>query len=185
MRSFFMQHLWIFFSSDMGGQSMHGGGVTSLAENGVAPHIIQGIGHWASSTWQIYIHKHPVLLQAMLHAWEQPLFHAKNFFLAHTTYICLHLYLYPHSSHHTLCLALHVSHLYEPLDKNLYSLSYITCTLLLIALRCTSLIQITVTFWVAKRVVWPTSPLLHMRNQQNWMLAHQLTLHFWPKWNWH
>jgi hypothetical protein len=47
---------------------MRAGGATSLAENGVAPHIIQGIGRWASPAWQIYIRKHPVLLQAMLHA---------------------------------------------------------------------------------------------------------------------
>ncbi|KAF8229358.1 hypothetical protein L208DRAFT_1402297 [Tricholoma matsutake] len=31
------------------------GGATSLAENGVAPHIIQGIGRWGSDTWHIYI----------------------------------------------------------------------------------------------------------------------------------
>jgi len=67
-RSFFMRRLQVFFSSDVGGQSMRAGGATSLAENGVAPHIIQGIRRWASSTWQIYIRKHPVLLQAMLHA---------------------------------------------------------------------------------------------------------------------
>ena len=48
---------------------MHAGGATSLAENRVTPHIIQGRGRWASATWQIYICKHPVLLQAMLHAW--------------------------------------------------------------------------------------------------------------------
>ena len=67
-RSFFMQHLCRFFDTDIGGQSMCASGATSLAENGVAPHIIQGIGRWASPVWQIYIHKHPVLLQAMLHA---------------------------------------------------------------------------------------------------------------------
>jgi len=47
---------------------MRAGGATSLAENGVGLHIIQGIGWWASTAWQIYICKHPVLLQAMLHA---------------------------------------------------------------------------------------------------------------------
>jgi len=67
-RLFFMCCLCLFFEKDVGGQLMRVGGATSLAENGVAPHIIQGIGCWASSTWQIYIHKHPVLLQAMLHA---------------------------------------------------------------------------------------------------------------------
>jgi hypothetical protein len=67
-RTFFISRLRHFFTTDVGGQSMRAGGATSLAENGVAPHIIQGIGRWASSAWQIYIRKHPVLLQAMLHA---------------------------------------------------------------------------------------------------------------------
>lgn len=67
-RSFFMTRLRHFFDEDIGGQSMRAGGATSGAEHGVAPHIIQGIGRWASSAWQIYIRKHPVLLQAMLHA---------------------------------------------------------------------------------------------------------------------
>ena len=47
---------------------MHAGGAMLLAENRVAPHIIQSIRLWASSAWLIYIHKHLVLLQAMLHA---------------------------------------------------------------------------------------------------------------------
>lgn len=67
-RSFFMRRLRLFFEKDIGGQSMRAGGATSLAENGVTPHIIQGIGRWASEAWHIYIRKHPVLLQAMLHA---------------------------------------------------------------------------------------------------------------------
>lgn len=54
-RSFFMRRLRLFFEKDVGGQSMRAGGATSLAENGVAPHIIQGIGRWASGAWHIYI----------------------------------------------------------------------------------------------------------------------------------
>ncbi|KAF8234150.1 putative retroelement protein [Tricholoma matsutake] len=42
-RTFFMQLLCGFFEKDVGGQSMRAGGATSLVENGVAPHIIQGI----------------------------------------------------------------------------------------------------------------------------------------------
>jgi len=57
---------WYFLLT--GGQSMHAGGAMLLAENRVAPHIIQSIRLWASSAWLIYIHKHLVLLQAMLHA---------------------------------------------------------------------------------------------------------------------
>jgi hypothetical protein len=67
-RSFFMNCLRHFFEKDVGGQLMRAGSATSLAEHGVPPHIIQGIGQLASSAWQIYIRKHPVLLQAMLHA---------------------------------------------------------------------------------------------------------------------
>ena len=36
---------------------------------GMVHMLVQGIGHWALSAWQIYICKHLVLLQAMLHAW--------------------------------------------------------------------------------------------------------------------
>ena len=45
---------------------MRAGGATSLAENGVPPHLIQAIGRWASSAFQIYIRKNAVLLQALL-----------------------------------------------------------------------------------------------------------------------
>ena len=65
-RSFFIQRMKIFFDSDIAGQSMRSGGATSLAENGVPPHLIQAIGRWASSAFQIYIRKNPVLLQALL-----------------------------------------------------------------------------------------------------------------------
>ena len=65
-RSFFTRRMRLFFAKDVAGQSMRAGGATSLAENGVPPHLIQAIGRWASSTFQIYIRKNPVLLQAML-----------------------------------------------------------------------------------------------------------------------
>ena len=74
-QAFFMQRLCIWFDKDIAGQSMQAGGTTSLAENGVTLHIIQGIGRWVSAAWQIYICKHPVLLQAMLHAWTFPSSH--------------------------------------------------------------------------------------------------------------
>ena len=45
---------------------MRAGGATSLAENGVPPNLIQAIGRWVSSAFQIYIRKNPVLLQALL-----------------------------------------------------------------------------------------------------------------------
>ncbi|KAF9033953.1 hypothetical protein BDZ89DRAFT_947558, partial [Hymenopellis radicata] len=48
------------------GQSMRAGGATAMAEDGCAPHLIQAAGRWASNTFQIYIRKNPVLLQALL-----------------------------------------------------------------------------------------------------------------------
>ncbi|KAF9052275.1 hypothetical protein BDZ89DRAFT_1088428 [Hymenopellis radicata] len=42
------------------------GGATAMAEDGCAPHLIQAAGRWASDTFQIYIRKNPVVLQAML-----------------------------------------------------------------------------------------------------------------------
>ena len=65
-RSFFIRRMRLFFEDDIAGQSMPAGGPTSLAENGVPPHLIQAIGRWASSAFQIYIRKNPVLLQALL-----------------------------------------------------------------------------------------------------------------------
>jgi hypothetical protein len=65
-RNFFLRRMRNFFDSDIAGQSMRAGGATSLAENGVPPHLIQAIGRWASPTFQIYIRKNPVLLQALL-----------------------------------------------------------------------------------------------------------------------
>ncbi|KAF9035389.1 hypothetical protein BDZ89DRAFT_1090939 [Hymenopellis radicata] len=41
-------------------------GATAMAEDGCAPHLIQAAGRWASNTFQIYIRKNPVLLQALL-----------------------------------------------------------------------------------------------------------------------
>jgi hypothetical protein len=65
-RSFFIRRMKLFFSNDIAGQSMLAGGATSLAENGIPPHLIQAIGRWASPAFQIYIRKNPVLLQALL-----------------------------------------------------------------------------------------------------------------------
>ena len=65
-RSFFIRRMRLFFEDDIAGQSMRAGGATSLAENGVPPHLIQAIGRWASPAFQIYIRKNPVLLQALL-----------------------------------------------------------------------------------------------------------------------
>lgn len=65
-RSFFINRLRIFFQSDIGGQSMRAGGATSLAENGTPPSLIQAMGRWASSAFQIYVRKNPVFIHALL-----------------------------------------------------------------------------------------------------------------------
>ena len=67
-RSFFMAHLRTFFDSSIAGQSMHAGGATSLAENGVPPSIIQPLGQWSSNAFLIYIRKNPALIQALLYS---------------------------------------------------------------------------------------------------------------------
>ena len=65
-QTFFIRRMKLFFSHDVAGQSMRSGGATYLAELGVSPNLIQAIGRWASSAFQIYIRKNPVLLQALL-----------------------------------------------------------------------------------------------------------------------
>lgn len=67
-RSWFITRLARFCDNSIAGQSMRGGGATALAEAGVSPHIIQATGRWASETFQIYIRKSPVLIQALIWA---------------------------------------------------------------------------------------------------------------------
>ncbi|GLB45154.1 hypothetical protein LshimejAT787_2000590 [Lyophyllum shimeji] len=67
-RSWFITRLRRFFDASIAGQSLRAGGATSLASNGVAPSIIQGIGRWTSESFRVYIRKNPVLLQALLFA---------------------------------------------------------------------------------------------------------------------
>ena len=65
-RSFLIHCLRQFFGSDVGGQSMRAGGATSLTENGTPSSLIQSIGRWASMAFQIYVHKNPILIHALL-----------------------------------------------------------------------------------------------------------------------
>jgi hypothetical protein len=67
-RSFFINCLRRHFTNDIAGHSMRAGGTTSLAENGTPPSIIQAMGHWAGDSFQLYIRKNPVLVQALLFA---------------------------------------------------------------------------------------------------------------------
>jgi hypothetical protein len=65
-RSWFIKRLRLFCSPNIAGQSLRAGGATALALAGIQPNVIQAIGRWASSAFQIYIRKNPVILQAFL-----------------------------------------------------------------------------------------------------------------------
>jgi hypothetical protein len=68
-RSWFINRLRKFFpDGQVAGQSMRAGGATCLASCGATPAIIQAAGRWVSNTFQIYIRKNPILLQALLHS---------------------------------------------------------------------------------------------------------------------
>ena len=67
-RSFFLQHLHFFFGDSLGGQSMCARGATNLALCGTPPSLIQPVGRWTSDSFHIYVHKHPILIQALLHS---------------------------------------------------------------------------------------------------------------------
>jgi hypothetical protein len=71
-RSWFINRLRSYFPDpNIAGQSMRAGGATCLASTGASPAIIQAAGRWASKTFQIYIRKNPILLNAMLHSDSQ------------------------------------------------------------------------------------------------------------------
>ena len=55
------------------GVTLCSGGPTALALAGMSDDVIQSMGRWASDTFQIYIHKHPVLLHALIHNNAVPL----------------------------------------------------------------------------------------------------------------
>lgn len=67
-RSFFIDQLHALFDSSVGGQSMHAGKATMMAENGAPPSLIQATGWWSSDAFHIYIRKKLILIQALLHA---------------------------------------------------------------------------------------------------------------------
>jgi hypothetical protein len=57
----------LFPDPSFAGQSLRSGGATSMAEDGVPPHLIQAAGRWSSDAFHMYIRKHPAVLQAHLH----------------------------------------------------------------------------------------------------------------------
>jgi hypothetical protein len=66
IRSWFIKCMRLFFSNSIAGQSMHTGGATSLAENGVPPNLIQAAGCWTSEIFNCYMRKSPFLFEALL-----------------------------------------------------------------------------------------------------------------------
>ena len=67
-RSFFMQRLHFFFSDDVSSQSMRTGGATNLALHGIPLSLIQPVGQWTSESFHVYVCKHLILIQALLHS---------------------------------------------------------------------------------------------------------------------
>ena len=65
-RAFFISRLRQLFGNDVAGQSLRAGGATFLVARGVAPHLIQAAGRWSSGAFQIYIRKHPMLLNHLV-----------------------------------------------------------------------------------------------------------------------
>ena len=61
-----MSHLRKLFPKEVAEQSMQSGGATSLVEVGADLTTIQAVGCWSSEAFQIYIHKNPVLIHAIL-----------------------------------------------------------------------------------------------------------------------
>jgi hypothetical protein len=66
--AWFIRRLRTFFPTKIAGQSMRAGGATTLAECGTPPNIIQAMDRWASDTFQVYIRKNPVLLNALVYS---------------------------------------------------------------------------------------------------------------------
>lgn len=65
-RLWFLRGVCLHFSSKYAGQSLRSGGATALTLAGAAPERIQSAGRWSSNTFQIYIQKNPIILQALI-----------------------------------------------------------------------------------------------------------------------
>ena len=65
--AWFTSRLTSILGPDVGGHSIRSGAATSLALAGVPDNVIQGLGRWSSQAFKLYIRKHPVILQALLH----------------------------------------------------------------------------------------------------------------------
>jgi hypothetical protein len=65
-RSWYIQRLRAHFPSDYAGHSLRSGGATALALANVPTDRIRLAGRWSSDTFQIYIRKNPILLNAVI-----------------------------------------------------------------------------------------------------------------------
>jgi len=65
-------YLWVVrrlkgtLGQDVAGHSLWSGGATALATTGTPDDHIQAQGHWTSQSYEIYIRKHPIMLQSLL-----------------------------------------------------------------------------------------------------------------------
>jgi len=57
-----MKNLW---DADIGSHSLCSGGATMLALSGTTDDHIQAHSHWSLNAYQIYIHKHPIMLRSL------------------------------------------------------------------------------------------------------------------------
>jgi hypothetical protein len=60
-RTWFNAKFFTFLSHDFGGHSPRAGGATYFASLGLSASIIQAIGRWSSSAWEIYIRDNPTV----------------------------------------------------------------------------------------------------------------------------
>jgi len=93
--AWFIWYLWHFFDTSIAGHSLHAGGATSLTAAGVPPASIQHIGHWHLDTWEHYICKNPVLLQALL-LMGICRFMTSRLNSVRLFHLCVHLYFFLH-----------------------------------------------------------------------------------------
>ena len=66
--SWIVRRLKSALGDDVAGHSLRSGGATALAIAGTPDDHIQARGRWSSNAYQIYIQKHPVMLQSLLHS---------------------------------------------------------------------------------------------------------------------
>lgn len=59
--TWFNKKIFNFLSHDYGGHSARAGGATFYASLGLSAFIIQAIGQWTSSAWEIYIQDNPTV----------------------------------------------------------------------------------------------------------------------------